>query len=319
MKSFIGYLQEQGIASKPNVDEAIPRIIVQYLEYLRVHRGLSEVTIGRRRKCAVKFHQFLENRSLDFGSMHPKDIEDFVMAAENPRAPTARSSQVEFMRGFFRYLRANRLVPETCEPFLPSRRRYRDAALPTVLQPGDVRKTLQQLNRSVPTGRRDYAILQMLKTYGLRGGEVAALSLSDIDWRAEVIRVRQTKTRRTLELPLLPPVARSIIAYLKAGRPKASTNRALFLNTVAPYRGMTTGGIWQVVAKALHQAGVKSHKRGSHIFRHTKATDLLRVGAPLKSISDVLGHKNPNSTFWYCKVAVADLRQVALELPGGAQ
>lgn len=319
VKSLLRHLQQRGAVCRPNSHNDDPPIVEQYVEFLTVHRGLSEVTIKRYRKRALRFHRYLADRSLNFGSMKAKDVEDFVMATENPKAPTARPAQVEFMRGFIRYLKANKLMPDTCQPFLPNRRRYAQASLPSVLQPGDAQKTLQHVDRSTPTGKRDFAILQLLKTYGLRGGEVAGLSLEDIDWRAEVIHVRQTKTRRALKLPLLPVVARSILAYLRRGRPKRCKTRFLFLNAVAPYRGMTTAGIWRVVASALNRAGIVSPKRGSHIFRHSRATELLRRGEPLKSIGDVLGHKRPNSTFWYCKLAVADLRQVALELPGGAR
>lgn len=319
VRSLLRYLQQNGAVPCPNSRDDTPPIVRQYAEYLAVHRGLSEVTIKRYRRRGIQFHRYLADRSLDFESMRAKDIEDFVMASENPKAPTARPAQVEFMRGFIRYLKTNKLTPDTCEPFLPNRRRYALASLPSVLRPGDAQKTLCHVDRSTPCGKRDFAILQLLKTYGLRGGEVARLSLNDLDWRAQVIHIRQTKTRRSLELPLLPVVARAVLAYLRRGRPRCAKTRFLFVKANAPYRGMTTEGIYHVVARALDRAGVNSVKRGSHIFRHSHATELLRRGEPLKSIGDLLGHKRPNSTFWYCKLAVADLRPVALELPGGAR
>lgn len=319
VRSLLRYLQQNGAIPLPDSRDETPPTVARYVHYLTVHRGLSEVTIKRYRKRAIQFHEYLADRSLDFRSMKAKDVEDFVLASENPIAPTARPAQVVFMRGFFRYLKANKLVAKTCQPFLPNRRRYAQASLPTVLLPGDAQETLRHVSRNTPTGSRDFAILQLLKTYGLRGGEVAGLSLDDIDWRAQVIHIRQTKTRRSLKLPLLPVVARAILAYLRRGRPMQAKTRFLFVKANAPFLGITTGGIWQIVAKALRRAGVESPKRGSHIFRHSRATELLRQGAPLKSIGDLLGHKRPNSTFWYCKLAVADLQQVALEIPGGAR
>jgi integrase/recombinase XerD len=319
VRSLISYLRHKGIVSTPDVEKGVSPVILGFLEFLRIHRGLAETTIARFRLRAIKFHQYLEKRSQDFSSVDATTIEDFVMASDNPNAPTARPAQVAFMRVFFRYLKSNRLVPDGCQPFLTNRRRYANSTLPTALQSRDAKKALASVNRSTQKGKRDYAILQMLRTYGLRGGEVAQLSLDDINWRANVICVRKRKNRRPLELPLLPAVARAILAYLKHVRPKNVKTRILFLSVLAPYQGLATAAIWQVVAGALARGGIKSMKRGPHLFRHTRATELLTRGRSLKSISDILGHKDPNSSFWYCKVAIDDLRNVALELPGGLQ
>lgn len=319
VRSFIAYLRHKCVVKKSDFSESVSPVILRYLEFLRLHRGLSDTTITNHRRRAINFQKFLLNRSQNFNSIDGAAIEDFVGASTNPKTPTARQAQVAFMRTFFRYLKSHRLVPDSCQPFLPSRRRYAGATLPTVLQSKDVAKTIKSVDRSTATGKRDYAILQLLKTYGLRGGEVAQLSLDDINWRTEVIFVRKRKNRHHLELPLLPMVARAILAYIKDARPKHGKTRSLFLNVSAPYREMTTGAIWHIVAKSLAKAGIKSARRGSHIFRHTRATELLIGGQSLKSISDILGHKSPNSSFWYCKLAIADLRGVALENPEGAK
>lgn len=319
IRSLIGYLQCKGVVAMPDLNKDVSPVILGYLDFLRAHRGLADTTIANHRRRAIKFHEYLEKRSLNFHSINATAIEDFVMASENPKAPTARPAQVTFMKTFFRYLKSHRLVPDGCQPFLPNRRRYADAALPSVVKSADAKKALASVDRSTATGKRDYAILQILRTYGLRGGEVAQLSLDDIDWRAEVIYVRKRKNRHPLELPLLPAVGRAILAYLKHARPKHVKTRILFLYVSAPYKGVTTGTIWHVVARALAKAGVKSRRRGSHLFRHTRATELLTRGQSLKSISDILGHKSPNSSFWYCKLAIPDLRGVALELPKGVR
>ncbi len=319
VRSLIGYLQREGVVDKPDPDADVSPVILGFVEFLRVHRGIAETTIASYRRRAIKFHEYLMKRSLDFHSLTATAIEDFVLATANPKAPTARPAQVTFMRTFFRYLESHRLVPEGCEPFLPNRRRYANASLPTFLRPQDALKALKTVDRSTASGKRDYAILQLLRTYGLRGGEVVQLSLDDINWRTEVIYVRRRKNRHPLELPLLPAAARAILSYLRQARPKHVKTRTLFLSVLAPYRGITTAAIWRVVANTLGKANIKSRRRGSHLFRHTRATELLSKGQSLKSISDILGHKNPNSSFRYCKLAINDLRGVALELPGGAQ
>lgn len=317
VNSILAYLRIKGFVHEP-ASADLP-IVNDYIQYLRVHRGLSEQTLCGHRKLAHKFNRWLENRLLDFTSMKGKDIEDFVLAYENLKTPTVRPQIVGFLKGFLRYLRTNKFIGETCRPFLPNRRHYAHAALPTILTEADIRATLKNVDRTTPNGKRDYALLLMLKTYGLRGGEIARLQISDINWRSQIIHVKQTKTRRSLDLPLVPAVSRAIIDYLRRGRPKRAKVRALFVSANAPYSPMTTAGIAQVVATGFDRAKVVSTKRGSHIFRHSRATSLLQSGKTLKTIGDILGHRNPNSTFWYCKLAISDLRQVALELPGGAQ
>lgn len=319
VKSLLAYLRCNGQISERKAVDSDSLIVSNYIHFLRVHRGLAEGTISNHRKLANQFYKWLEVRSLIFTTMKGKDVEDFILAFENPNTPTVRPQLVGFMKGLLRYLKANKIIGENCRPFLPNRKRYTHATLPTILSEVDVQATLKGVDRAKPNGKRDYAILQILKTYGIRGGELASLKLSDIDWRSQIIHVKQTKTRRNLDLPLTPPVSRAIIAYLRKGRPKHTKARTLFVNTNAPYCGMKTSGVAQVVARALDRATIKSTHRGSHIFRHTRATELLRNGKSLKTIGDILGHQSPNSTFWYCKLAVSDLRQVALDLPGGAQ
>lgn len=319
VKSLLAYLRSSGHIFKQKVEDADSLVVSNYIHFLQVHRGLAEGTISNHRKFTSKFYKWLEARSVIFATMTGKDVEDFILSFENSKTPTVRPQLVSFMKGFLRYLKANKLIGESCRPFLPNRRSYTHAALPAILSEPDIQATLRSVNRTTPNGKRDYAILQILKTYGIRGGELAGLKLSDIDWRSQIIHVKQTKTRRNLDLPLTPPVSRAIITYLRKGRPKLTKARTLFVNTNAPYYRMKTSGVAQVVARAFDRASIKSTHRGSHIFRHTRATELLRNGKSLKTIGDILGHQKPNSTFWYCKLAVSDLRQVALELPGGVQ
>jgi integrase/recombinase XerD len=319
VNSLLTYLRVRGLVPEQKSADAGQFILHEYFQFLRVHRGLSEATIYNLRKIAKKFHGWLADHSLDYTSMSGKDVEDFILACENPSTPTVRQQVVGFLKGFLRFLRTKQIIGDGCRPFLPSRRHYKHAALPTILTEADVQATLKGVDRATPNGKRDYALLLMLKTYGLRGGELTRLQLDDINWRSQIIHVKQTKTRRNLDLPLVPSVSRAIIDYLRRGRPKRAKVRSLFVSTNAPYGPMTTAGIARVVSKGFDCANVKSAKRGSHIFRHTRATNLLRNGKSLKTIGDILGHRNPNSTFWYCKLAVSDLRQVALELPGGAQ
>ena len=158
----------------------------------------------------------------------------------------------------------------------------------------------------------------LLATYGLRAGEIAGLRLEDIDWHKEIIRVRHSKTAAYSELPLLRAPGEAVMRYLKEARPK-SVHRQVFLLVRAPYQPFkSSSSIGGVTRARLRAAGV-THlgRKGSHAFRHARAVSLLRAGASLKTIGDVLGHKSAHSTSVYLKLATDDLRAVGLDLPRG--
>jgi integrase len=165
-----------------------------------------------------------------------------------------------------------------------------------------------------PVGLRDHAILQLLATYGLRSGEICNLRIDDIDWRAESIRIRHTKTRACSFLPLMAPVGEAVLAYLRAGRPMTDA-REIFIRTRAPYRRL--GMLASAVRRRLRDAGVEPPgKSGPHIFRHARAVEMLRASVPQKIIGDMLGHRSTESTAPYLKLATEDLRAIALDVPG---
>ena len=167
-----------------------------------------------------------------------------------------------------------------------------------------------------PKGLRDYAVLLLLSTYGLRAGEITRLRLDDIDWRADRFCVHHTKTAAQSLLPLLPPVGEALFAYLRRGRPRTDA-REIFIRTCAPYRGFASGSsLYTAVRGRLDAADVHPvGKRGPHAFRHARATSLLRAGVSQKVIGDVLGHRSAASTTPYLKLATEELRDVALEIP----
>jgi integrase/recombinase XerD len=163
-------------------------------------------------------------------------------------------------------------------------------------------------------GLRDCAILQLLSTYGLRAGEITHLRLNDIDWRAETLRIRHSKTGTHSLLPLMKPVGEALMTYLRDGRPQTDA-REIFIRSRAPYRAMSR--IYSEVRRRMEAAGVKpSGKRGPHIFRHARAVSLLRASIPRKVIGDLLGHRSTEATIPYLKLATEDLRAIALEIPG---
>ncbi len=195
---------------------------------------------------------------------------------------------------------------------------YALESIPSALRPEEIH-AVEQVTRKdqSPKGLRDYAIVLLLSTYGLRAGEITRLRLDDIDWRADRFWVHHTKTGARSVLPMLPAVGEALLAYLRRGRPKTDV-REIFIRARAPYRGFDSGSsLYTPIRRRLEAAGVQpAGKRGPHTFRHARAVSLLRAGVPLKVIGDMLGHRSAASTTPYLKLATEDLRDVALEIPG---
>jgi integrase len=188
---------------------------------------------------------------------------------------------------------------------------YRLSTIPRSITWAEVEQVLSGVDRRTPCGKRDYAILLLLVVYGLRGREVAALSLEDIDWRRERLAVPERKAGHSTAFPLSPPVGEAIVDYLRNGRP-ATPDRHVFMRTVAPVRPLGPAAISSCARSYLLGAGVKVPRPGSHTLRHTCVQRLVDADFSLKVIGDFVGHRKAASTEIYAKVAVASLREVAL-------
>jgi integrase len=163
---------------------------------------------------------------------------------------------------------------------------------------------------------RDFALLLLMVTYGLGAGEVIGLTLEDIDWRAGTLRVTRPKTAASVVLPLLPPVARALVRYLRHGRPAATRHRQLFVRMRAPYRALSgSSAVRHVVVTHARAAGLSALYLGSHVLRHSHATQQINTGAPVRVVADILGHRRPESTSTYARVALDRLRPLALPVP----
>jgi integrase/recombinase XerD len=181
-----------------------------------------------------------------------------------------------------------------------------------------VRRLLARINRRTAVGRRDYAILLLLARLGLRSGEVVFLELDDINWKDGSFSVRGKGGRR-FQLPLPADVGEAIVAYVRHGRP-TSNSRRVFLRAKAPFRGfLGPSAVGSIVRHALLRAGIDAPTTGAHQFRHGLATEMLRHGASLSEIGELLGHRSPETTKIYTKVDLDALRTLALPWPGGVR
>jgi integrase/recombinase XerD len=225
------------------------------------------------------------------------------------------------MRSFLRWLHMTERTTRDLSSTVIAPSIYAHEGIPCAIRAEDVRKVLAAAEGDrTARGLRDYAILTLLSTYGVRASEIVGLRLDDVDWRKEIVRIRHSKTGATSYLPLLPEVGEVVLQYLQKSRPKTDF-REMFLRSKAPYRPFTGGsGLHGLVAVRLKAAGVNTTgKHGPHIFRHARAVSLLRAAVPMKQIGDLLGHRSADSTLAYLKLATEDLRAVAMEIPTGVK
>jgi integrase/recombinase XerD len=189
---------------------------------------------------------------------------------------------------------------------------WRGAGLPRPLEPGELRRLLASCDRRTRIGRRDFAIVVLIGRLGLRCGEVAGLTFEDIDWRAGELLI-YGKGRRDDRLPLPVDVGDAVSGYLRRGRPASAIGRVVFVRALAPHRAMGSAAISQVIARAGQRAGLGFVS--AHRLRHTAATELLRAGASLPEIGQVLRHRRLISTAIYAKVDDRSLRQLVRPWP----
>ena len=295
---------------------ALPPLLSEYAEYRKAHNGTAEATLSRDLDTARRFLQHLRGRrrSLNKG-ISLRDIDTFVQATAGRVSTSTVADTCSSLRAFLRFLQTSgRLDSDLASGVMAPRFRV-SARPPRTLPWCDVKRILRAVWPSDPTGRRDFAMLLLLTTYGLGAAEVLALRLEDLDWRAGVLRARRPKTKVGVELPLLPVVARALSAYLRWERPPANGIARLFLSRRMPYAPITSGAIRHRIRLYAKRAGVSAEVLGAHIFRHTHASRQIDAGANLKVVSDILGHRSSSSTSVYVRVALRRLRGVGLPVP----
>jgi site-specific recombinase XerD len=222
------------------------------------------------------------------------------------------------VRGILRYLHTSGLVAVDLSRAVPPVATVRLAALPPRLPWKHVRALIDGVDGRHPDGLRDKAVLLLLATLGLRGCEVRALELGDIDWRAGELRLARTKTRRERVLPLLPEVGAALADYVVHGRPVVAVPQ-VFVNRPPQPRPLKANTIVWIVRRHLRQAGIHVARGGAHLLRHSLATQMVTAGVSIKAIADVLGHVSLQTTAIYTKVDTTALSAVALPFPGGAR
>lgn len=322
LKRLLHLLHTKGLLQNtvsPSINSPRQCVENDFDRYLSQERGLSMATRINYRPFVERFlsEQF-GAQPIQFTHLHAKDVIRFVRNHAHKLSPKRAGLMVSALRSFLRYLRHRGDIATDLAACVPSVANWSFSSLPNFLQPHQVRRVLNQCDRRTAQGRRDHAIVLLLARLGLRACEIVALTLDDIRWETGEITLRG-KGGRLAQLPLPPDVGKALATYLHKDRPACSTRR-LFIRLKAPRRGFANSiAISTLVARALKKAGVESPHTGAHLFRHTLATEMLRQGASLAEIAQLLRHQSFDTTALYAKVDLASLRSLAQPWPGGVR
>ena len=296
-----------------SVDGPVEELLADYRGYLARERGLAERTIeiyGRAARVFLSERERADGLALE--RLTAADVSGFL-ARECPKRSIASARDlVNGLRQLLRYLHVSGLISLPLRWAVPAVADLRDRSLPRGVDDATVAKLLASCDRRRTIGRRDHAILLVLARLGLRAGEVAAIELDDIDWRAGELLVRGKGGRRDV-LPVPVDVGQALVSYLRR-RPQTDC-RKVFLRVRAPVGPLPASALTHVVNSACRRAGVP--RVGAHRLRHTAATRMLRAGASLPEIAQVLRHNELGTTAIYAKVDRKSLRPLALPWPGG--
>jgi len=295
-------------------DSPAATLLARYEEHLRRERALAPSTIAVYRYFV---RRFLLERVEDSGVLDvlkASAIRDFLLAHVRRLSPRRAQTLGNSLRSFFRFLFSRGETAMDLSFAVPTVRQWRLSGVPRHLPAQDVERLLRSCDVTSATGRRDHAILLLLARLGLRAGEVLALELDDLDWQEGKIVVRGKGLARDC-LPLLPDVGAAIALYLRKDR-LPGRSRRLFLCMKAPHRGFSNSrSIASIVVRAFARAGLHPAVRGAHTLRHSLATEMLRRGASLTEIGEVLRHRSAKTTEIYAKLDFGALREVAMPWP----
>jgi len=284
---------------------------------MRRYQHASDGTIGIRSHSITRFLRWLGPEATPEGlsKLTAERIETFFLSFAHDMGRAARRSMQSALRTFLRFCLHQGYIDQPLDLAVPTLRTYKLATVPRGLSDAEAQRALRQIDRGSHVGRRDYAILQLLYTYGVRGGQVRALQLMDIDWAHNQILFKASKHGKDSRLPLTVEVGESLLDYPQNSRPPSSSPY-VFLTCRAPYHPFShSSSLSAIIERRIRAAGIESPTNGAHVFRHGFATRMLSEGHSMKAIADVLGHRHLSTTFIYTKVEFNALKQVALEWP----
>ena len=306
-------LAEEPAPPSGPVEEAI----AEYASYLRAERGLAAGTIEHETVLARPFlaGRVREGGFKDLESLTAADVQAFVLDCARSASPARVQRTGTALRSLLRFLHLRGVTVSPLAGAVPTAAGWKLSGLPRHLTRQEAARMVESCDLATVTGRRDRAVLLLLARMGLRAGEAAGLRLDDIDWRSGEITVRGKGSRHE-RLPLPPDVGEALASYLRDGRPARGRSREVFAGVRAPHRPLTRGAVTQIADRASQRCGLGTVF--AHRLRHTAAAGMLRGGASLEEIGQVLRHQRTLTTAIYAKVDYDGLRGLARPWPGDA-
>jgi integrase/recombinase XerD len=318
LRGFMEFLQTRGYLqpARPQPVTRSEEEVSRYLEHLRKDCGAAESTCDSSRRLTRRFLKFLsfDRHANAIRRITLADIHRYFCSLVGRYQRKTMQHVVGNVRGFLRFQFMRGSINSPLHLQIDTVRTYREEQLPHPVSWPELQHLLVRIDRSGPLGLRDYAVLLLAATYGLRASDVANLTFDAIDWRNRTIQITQCKTRQPLALPLTDEVGAALADYIRRGRP-VSDSRYVFLRWRAPVAPLSLPGMANTLRRASGSAKVPLQEAGFRCLRHALALRLLRQGTSLKGIGDILGHRSTLSTATYLRLDIDDLRSVALPVP----
>jgi site-specific recombinase XerD len=310
---FLSFLNAQGlipalVLTAPSA--ARSPLLNEFEHWMHVHRGVTEQTLRNYRPIILDLLTIIEDRP---EQLDARRLRAFILDRANRHGKGKAKNVVTATRMFVRFLIASGRCVHGLDEAIPTIAMWRLATLPQYLPAEDIERITTACDPSTPLGARDRAIILLMARLGLRGSDIVALRFSDINWQNATLVV-SGKSRRETRLPLPQDVGDALLHYLEYARPPVELNR-VFVTLIAPWRPISRQVIGKTAARAIQRVGIQAPTSGSRVFRHSAATAMLRQGASLQTIGDILRHTSIETSAHYAKVDIALLHQVARPWP----
>ena len=308
------YLFSQGKIPKPLARKTkpvvLPKIYEDYLDYQQTHRQATARLLSSIKRVLVAFDQYLQTYKIDLYSLKIEQVDAFSAQFLVPFAAASCRIYRGKLRGFLKYLyHQQNILKRDIAPFVVSRREYAQAKPPNFLRPQEIKKLFAGLTIGSASDIRTYALVQLAFTMGLRPKEISQISLDDISFSTQQLRVSDRKGKNPVELPMPEQTVKAIAAYVIGARPQ-SEHRHVFLTLHPPFRPMSANGVGYHITKAMRKTGLVS---SAYWLRHTYAQNLLEAGTSIFEIKEMLGHDKIESTKLYLHVHIKLMRKVLFD------
>jgi site-specific recombinase XerD len=309
---LLAYLRSTSVIPPAPIDHnPVAELTRRYESFLLSERGLAPVTVVDHLRIVRSFlSQRFGKKPLRLQELQPRDLHRFILGEARRISRSRAQKAAGSLRPLMRFLRQRGLIESDLVAAIPRVATWRLSHLPKFLPPEQIEQVLQSCDRCTAVGQRDYAMLLFMARLGLRSAEIAAMTLEDFNWERSEFIVHG-KGPRHERLPLPRDVGTALLRYLRQGRP-ACSSRHVFVRMKAPFRAFSGADtVYMVVRSALERAGLNPPCKGGHLFRHSLATDLLRRGASLTEIGQLLRHRQQTTTQIYAKVDLKALHTLA--------